>query len=155
MPLVLKGVGRAEDALRAAESGIQGIVVSNHGGRNMDGGPASADVLLQVTDTLRDAGRLNLPGNPAVGGGIEVYCDGGIRRGKDILRALSLGATAVFVGRPHQWGLSVGGQAGVERVIEIYREELTSVMQLAGCATVSELSRDCVMIKQADLYSRL
>ena len=177
LPLVLKGLGRAEDALRAADCpGVKAVICSNHGGRNLDGGPASADVLLQVmrhidpvlhfripkqssartgsgqalsyirsigqkrgcfllqvTDALRQADRLDLPGHPAPGGdGIEVYVDGGIRRGKDILRALALGATACFCGRPHQWGLSVGGQSGAERVVEILREELLGCMQVRG-----------------------
>ena len=113
----------------------------------MDGGPASADVLLQVTDALQAAGKLSRPGQPAPeGDSLEVYVDGGIRRGKDIVRALALGATAAFCGRPHQWGLSVGGQAGAERVVEIFREELTMCMQLAGCDDVTGLDRDCVMV---------
>ena len=113
----------------------------------MDGGPASADVLLQVTDALQAAGKLSRPGQPPPeGDSLEVYVDGGIRRGKDIVRALALGATAAFCGRPHQWGLSVGGQAGAERVVEIFREELTMCMQLAGCDDVTGLDRDCVMV---------
>jgi isopentenyl diphosphate isomerase/L-lactate dehydrogenase-like FMN-dependent dehydrogenase len=164
MPLVLKGLGRAEDALYAAEylPAVKGVVVSNHGGRNLDGGPASADVLLQVTGALAAAGRLHRPGSPDSQGsrsssrrGLEVYCDGGIRRGKDVFRALALGATAAFVGRPHQWGLSVAGQAGAKRVVQIFREELTSVMQLAGCVDATHVDRDAVMIKFGEIYSRL
>lgn len=99
---------------------------------------------------------LEAPGRPArTKMGLEVYVDGGIRRGKDLYRALALGATACFCGRPHQWGLSVAGQQGVERVVNIFREELMTCMQLAGCADVSELSPDDVMIKQAARYVRL
>ena len=87
------------------------------------------------------------------GDSLEVYVDGGIRRGKDIVRALALGATAAFCGRPHQWGLSVGGQAGAERVVEIFREELTMCMQLAGCDDVTGLDRDCVMVSPKRSFS--
>lgn len=96
-----------------------------------------------------------MPGRPAgTQRGLEVYVDGGIRRGKDLYRALALGATACFCGRPMMWGLSVAGQQGVERVVSIFREELTTCMQLAGCADVAELCRDDVMIKSADRYDR-
>lgn len=98
---------------------------------------------------------LELPGRPAgTQKGLEVYVDGGIRRGKDLYRALALGATACFCGRPMMWGLSVAGQQGVERVVSIFREELTTCMQLAGCADVAELRRDDVMVKHADRYDR-
>ena len=98
---------------------------------------------------------LALPGRPSgTHKGLEVYVDGGIRRGKDMYRALALGATACFCGRPHQWGLSVAGREGVERVVSIFREELTTCMQLAGCADVAHLCPDDIMIKQADRYCR-
>ncbi|MBW4594673.1 MAG: alpha-hydroxy-acid oxidizing protein [Brasilonema angustatum HA4187-MV1] len=125
LPLVVKGILRADDAVRAVESGAKAVVVSNHGGRQLDGAVASIDALAEVVD--------------AVGDRAEVLLDGGIRRGTDILRALALGAKAVLVGRPVLWGLAVAGEAGVAHVIDILRDELDVAMALSGCASLEKI----------------
>ncbi|NMG10926.1 alpha-hydroxy acid oxidase [Brasilonema sp. UFV-L1] len=125
LPLVLKGILRGDDAARAVECGAKAIVVSNHGGRQLDGAIASVDALAEVVD--------------AVGDRAEVLLDGGIRRGTDILKALALGAKAVLVGRPVLWGLAVAGQAGVAHVIDILRDELDVAMALSGCSSLEHL----------------
>jgi L-lactate dehydrogenase (cytochrome) len=117
-PLVLKGVLHPEEARRAVTMGIDGIVVSNHGGRQLDGAPASIDALPAIV--------------AAVGERIPVLVDGGVRRGVDIARALALGAKACLIGRPHLWGLAVAGEAGVAAVLALYRGELDRVMALCG-----------------------
>ncbi|MGW5697646.1 alpha-hydroxy acid oxidase [Streptomyces asiaticus] len=124
LPLVLKGVLAREDALRAAESGVDALVVSNHGGRQLDGAVPSLDALAELA--------------PALGGRCELLLDGGVRSGTDILRALALGAAGVLVGRPVIWGLAVAGEAGVRRVFELLTAELRSALGLAGCADVTE-----------------
>lgn len=118
LPFVLKGVLHPQDATLAVEHGAAGIVVSTHGGRQLDGVPASIDALPAVVE--------------AVGGRAEVYLDGGVRRGTDVLKALALGARAVFVGRPALWGLAVDGAAGVRDVLRLLGEELEPAMVLAG-----------------------
>ena len=123
--LVVKGVLTAEDAKRAVDEGADAIVVSNHGGRQLDGAPATLRVLPEVVR--------------AVGDRTEVLMDGGIRRGGDVAKALALGARAVLVGRAYAYGLAAGGEAGVARAIEILRSELVRTMKLLGCASVSEL----------------
>jgi len=130
LPIVLKGIVRSDDARRAVDAGVQGIIVSNHGGRQLDGGEATILALPDVVD--------------AVAGRAEVYVDGGFRRGSDILKALALGARAVFVGRPYLWGLAAGGEAGVLRVLDILRGELELAMALAGCARLSDIDRSLV-----------
>lgn len=125
-PLVVKGVLTGADARRAVDAGADAVVVSNHGGRQLDGAPATADVLPEVVS--------------AVGGGAEILVDGGIRRGADVARALALGARAVLVGRPYLYGLAVGGQAGVEAVIDVLRVELTRTLRLLGCPAVRDLA---------------
>ncbi|MFJ1990832.1 alpha-hydroxy acid oxidase [Streptomyces asiaticus] len=124
LPLVLKGVLAREDALRAAESGVDALVVSNHGGRQLDGAVPSLDALAELA--------------PALGGRCELLLDGGVRSGTDILRALALGAAGVLVGRPVIWGLATAGEAGVRRVFELLTAELRSSLGLAGCADVTE-----------------
>jgi isopentenyl diphosphate isomerase/L-lactate dehydrogenase-like FMN-dependent dehydrogenase len=121
LPVVLKGILTAEDARLACEHGAAAIVVSNHGGRQLDAAPASLDVLPEVV--------------AEVDGGIEVLVDGGIRRGSDVLVALALGARAVLVGRPAMWGLAGAGEAGVVRVLGLLRDELLSALALCGCAS--------------------
>jgi 4-hydroxymandelate oxidase len=130
LPVVLKGLVRPDDALRAIEHGASAVVVSNHGGRQLDGAPATAAVLGPVAD--------------AVAGQIDVLVDGGIRRGADVLRALALGARAVLVGRPILWGLAVAGEEGALGVLETFREELEQAMALAGCARAADATRDLV-----------
>lgn len=127
LPLILKGIVTAEDAELALEHQVDGIIVSNHGGRQLDGTIASIDALPPVLN--------------AVAGRCEVYLDGGIRRGSDILKALSLGARAVLIGRPVIWGLATAGQEGVRGVLEILRDELELAMVLAGCPTIESITQ--------------
>ncbi len=129
-PIVIKGVHTGEDALRAIDEGADAIVVSNHGGRQLDGVAPTLRVLPEVI--------------AAVDGRIEVLLDSGIRRGSDIAKALCLGARAVLVGRAYAYGLSAGGEAGVTRAIEILRSELARTLKLLGCASVSSLDRSYV-----------
>jgi 4-hydroxymandelate oxidase len=127
LPLVIKGVCRGDDARRTAEHGAKAIVVSNHGGRQLDTAPATCEVLPHVVD--------------AVGDRCEVYVDGGIRRGSDVLKAIALGARAVLVGRPILWGLTVGGEQGAAHILEILRRELDEAMLLCGCTTLGDIDR--------------
>ena len=130
LPLVVKGLVRGDDAQRAIDHGAAAVVVSNHGGRQLDTSPATLDVLEEVVE--------------AVDGRAEVLLDGGVRRGTDVLKAVALGARAVLVGRPVLWGLACGGQAGVEAVLAILRGELDLAMALAGAPTLADVSRDLV-----------
>lgn len=130
MPLVVKGVLLPDDAQRALDHGAAAIVVSNHGGRQLDGVPASIEALPAIIE--------------AVGGRCEVYLDGGIRRGTDVLKALALGARAVLVGRPVLWGLAVDGAAGVRRVLELLRNELEEAMVLAGVGSIAQIDGSLV-----------
>ncbi|MBV9706442.1 MAG: alpha-hydroxy-acid oxidizing protein [Chloroflexi bacterium] len=132
LPILLKGILTAEDALLALEHGIAGIVVSNHGGRQLDGVQASIEALPEVVE--------------AVAGRCEVFLDGGIRRGTDVLKALALGARAVLVGRPILWGLAANGQEGVRHVLELLRAELKLAMQLAGRPTLASIDRTLVKL---------
>ncbi len=132
LPIILKGVLTAEDAQIAVERGIKGIVVSNHGGRQLDGSLASIEALPEVVE--------------AVAGRCEVYMDGGIRRGTDVLKALALGARAVLIGRPALWGLAVGGSEGVHQILEMLRIELELSMVLAGRPTIASIDRSLVKI---------
>jgi 4-hydroxymandelate oxidase len=124
--LVLKGILAPEDARLAVESGIDGIIVSNHGGRAEDGSGSTIEALPEVID--------------AVGGRIPVLIDSGFRRGTEIVKALAIGARAVCVGRPYLWGLGAFGQAGVERVLQILRSETHAAMQQAGAPTIKHLT---------------
>ena len=126
-PLLVKGVLRGDDARHAADAGADAVIVSNHGGRQLDGAPATARVLPEVVD--------------AVGDRVEVLMDGGVRRGGDVVKALALGARAVFVGRPYLYGLAVNGQLGVEQVLDVLRQEMARTMRLLGCGSVKELDR--------------
>jgi 4-hydroxymandelate oxidase len=127
LPLLVKGVLTAEDALLAAEHGAAGIIVSNHGGRQLDGVPASLDVLPEVVE--------------AVGERVEVLVDGGVRRGTDVLKALALGARAAFAGRAILWGLAVAGEEGVARVLALLRDEIASGLMLLGCPRPEDVTR--------------
>ena len=131
LPLLVKGVLRAEDAKKAVAIGLDGIVVSNHGGRRLDGVPASIDQLPQIV--------------AAVNGRAEVLLDSGIRRGTDVLKALALGAKAVLIGRPYAWALAADGEAGVSKILELLREELVSAMLASGCPNVTSIDRSLVM----------
>jgi len=139
VPLLLKGVLTAEDAARAVEVGVDGIIVSNHGGRNLDTLPAAIDALPRVVDAVR--------------GRIPVLMDSGIRRGTNILMALALGARAVLVGRPYAYGLAAAGAEGVERVIRILREELERAMALTGRRSIAEIDSSVLWQKQPQLIS--
>lgn len=128
--VLVKGIMTAEDARLCAESGVDGVVVSNHGGRAEDFGSATIDVVPEVVD--------------AVGGRIPVIVDSGFRRGSDILKAMALGATAVGIGRPYLWGLGAFGQAGVEAVLGLLRDELVLAMQQAGLGSISQIPSSAV-----------
>ncbi len=130
LPVLVKGVLRADDAARAIEAGARGIIVSNHGGRQLDTAVASIDALPEVVE--------------AVAGRAPVLVDGGVRRGTDILKALALGAEAVLLGRPILWGL-VDGEPGVRRVLALLRAEFDLAMALGGCASRAEVTRDLVV----------
>ncbi len=132
LPVIVKGIVRGDDAVRAIEHGAAGIVVSNHGGRQLDTAIPAITALPEVVD--------------AVAGRAEVYVDGGIRRGTDVLKAIALGARAVMVGRPVLWGLAVDGEAGVCSVLDLLRQEVDLAMALAGARNVSELTRDLVVV---------
>jgi len=127
LPVLLKGVLTREDAALAVEHGAAGIIVSNHGGRQLDGAPATLDVLAEVAE--------------AVDGRIEVLADGGIRRGADAVKALALGARAVLVGRPAIWGLAADGDSGVRDVLSLLREEIALTLALLGCTSPAEVGR--------------
>ena len=126
LPLVLKGIGTAEDAAMAVERGIEVIWVSNHGGRQLDHGLATMDVLPEVVE--------------AVGGKAEIVLDGGIQRGSDVMKAIALGATATAVGKLQCWGLAAGGVAGLVRALEILEDEIITSMGLLGVTSMSQLS---------------
>jgi isopentenyl diphosphate isomerase/L-lactate dehydrogenase-like FMN-dependent dehydrogenase len=130
LPVLVKGILTAEDALLAVEHGADGVVVSNHGGRQLDTCSASLDVLPEVVE--------------AVGGRLPILMDGGVRRGTDVLKAIALGAAAVMVGRPAAWGLAAEGEDGVAGVLGILRAEVENAMALTGCRTVAEIGPDLV-----------
>ncbi len=130
LPVLLKGIVHPDDARLAVEHGAAGVIVSNHGGRQLDTAPATIEALPAVVE--------------AVDGRIEVLIDGGIRRGTDVIKALALGARAVAVGRPVLWGLAHDGQRGVERVLELLRFEVDLAMGLCGCATLAEVGPDLI-----------
>ncbi|MDX6547272.1 MAG: 4-hydroxymandelate oxidase [Gaiellales bacterium] len=127
LPVVVKGLLTAEDAALACEHGAAAVVVSNHGGRQLDGVPASLDVLEEV--------------GAAVDGRAEVLLDGGVRRGTDVLKALALGARAVLIGRPVLWGLAVAGEEGVTDVLRMFQEEIESALGLLGCTSPASVGR--------------
>jgi 4-hydroxymandelate oxidase len=130
LPVLVKGILTGEDAVLATEAGVEGIVVSNHGGRQLDGVAASLDALPEVVE--------------AVGDRAEVLLDGGVRRGSDVVKALALGARAVLVGRAALYGLAVDGAGGVERVLTLLREEVELALALCGCASPADVARSHV-----------
>jgi len=127
LPVLVKGILTGEDAVLATEAGVEGIVVSNHGGRQLDGVAASLDALPEVVE--------------AVGDRAEVLLDGGVRRGTDVVKALALGARVVLVGRAALYGLAVDGAGGVERVLTLLREEVELALALCGCASPADVAR--------------
>jgi 4-hydroxymandelate oxidase len=127
LPVVVKGVCRGDDARRAAEHGAKAVVVSNHGGRQLDTAPPTCEVLPHVVEAAGDL--------------CEIYVDGGIRRGSDVLKAIALGARAVLVGRPVLWGLCVDGEQGATDVLEVLKRELDEAMLLSGCTRIGDIGR--------------
>ncbi|HKW14406.1 MAG TPA: alpha-hydroxy acid oxidase [Candidatus Krumholzibacteria bacterium] len=128
LPVIIKGIVRADDARRAVEAGARAIVVSNHGGRQLDALPATIDALPYVAE--------------AVNGRAEVYVDGGIRRGLDVVKAIARGARAVLIGRPVLWGLAANGEHGVARVLDMLQREIDNTMGLCGCPAVDHINAD-------------
>uniref|UniRef100_K7GHU3 (S)-2-hydroxy-acid oxidase n=1 Tax=Pelodiscus sinensis TaxID=13735 RepID=K7GHU3_PELSI len=134
LPIIIKGILTKEDADLAVRHGVKGIIVSNHGGRQLDGAPATIDALIEIVDTVQDKA--------------EVYLDGGIRTGSDVLKALALGAKCVFIGRPALWGLTYKGEEGLRKVLQILLDEFRLSMALAGCHNVSEIGRHLVQFSK-------
>ncbi|MGE0790679.1 MAG: alpha-hydroxy acid oxidase [Sandaracinaceae bacterium] len=130
LPLVVKGVVRADDAIRCVEHGADAVVVSNHGGRQLDTSIATIRALPEIAEALD--------------GRAEVWLDGGVRRGTDVVKALALGARAVLIGRPILYGLALGGQAGVERVLAVLEEEIDLAMALCGCPDIARITPDLI-----------
>jgi isopentenyl diphosphate isomerase/L-lactate dehydrogenase-like FMN-dependent dehydrogenase len=124
-PLLVKGLLTVDDAKRAVACGADAVIVSNHGGRQLEGAPATLRALPEVAD--------------AVGDTAEVLMDGGVRRGSDVIKAIALGARAVLIGRPYLYGLATGGQGGVEQVLRILRDEMSRTLSLMGCRDVADL----------------
>ncbi|GMS87759.1 hypothetical protein PENTCL1PPCAC_9934 [Pristionchus entomophagus] len=141
LPVIVKGVMRGEDAVEAINNGVKGIIVSNHGGRQIDSGPATIHILREIVD--------------AVQGRVPVWMDGGVRNGRDIFKALALGATGVFVGRPILWGLTVAGENGVAHVLEILSKELEYTMRLAGCPTIESIREAKDIVVHKSFFARL
>jgi L-lactate dehydrogenase (cytochrome) len=129
-PFVIKGLQTAEDAKRAVDAGASAIMISNHGGRQLESAPAPVDCIVPI--------------RAAVGDSLELIVDGGVRRGTHIIKALALGANACSTGRGYLWGLSAGGQKGVERALELYRSELLRDMALLGCTKISDINAEFV-----------
>jgi L-lactate dehydrogenase (cytochrome)/(S)-mandelate dehydrogenase len=130
-PLLIKGILHPDEAREAANREVDGVIVSNHGGRQLDGGAASFDALPAVVD--------------AVGGRIPVLMDGGIQRGSDIVKALASGAGACLIGRSQLWGLAVGGETGVRHVLDILHREIDRAMGLMGVSRIGDLGPHCLM----------
>ncbi|PON93459.1 Alpha-hydroxy acid dehydrogenase, FMN-dependent [Trema orientale] len=141
LPILVKGILTHEDARKAIEAGVNGIVVSNHGGRQLDYAPPTISVLEEVVH--------------AVGGKVPVLVDGGVRRGTDVFKALALGAQAVLVGRPVLYGLAAMGESGVRTVIEMLKKELELTMALSGCPNLRDIKRSHVMTHHERLHSKI
>lgn len=133
MKIVLKGIHRGDDAVKAVKYGCDGIIVSNHGGRQLDGTPGTIDMLAMISLALKKEGLIDK---------IEIIFDGGIRRGTDIFKAFALGANAVMCGRASLWGLGAGGKDGIIKAFDLLKRELINVMQLAGCKTLKDITSD-------------
>jgi 4-hydroxymandelate oxidase len=131
LPIVVKGIQRGDDGARAAKMGVDAIVVSNHGARQLDTARSTISALPEVVD--------------AVGGAVPIFVDGGVRRGTDIVKALAMGASAVLLGRPVLWGLALGGEEGVSRVLDLIRNELDMAMALCGCRDTASITADLIV----------
>jgi len=132
-PIVMKGVMTADDARRSVDHGAQGIIVSTHAGRQLDGVPGSIRVLPGILE--------------AVGGKTEVIFDGGIRRGSDLVKAIAMGAKAVLLGRGYAYGMAAAGDAGIERAIEIFRADIVRTLKLLGCSSISQLDPSYISLR--------
>ncbi|CAE5967225.1 unnamed protein product [Arabidopsis arenosa] len=141
LPILVKGILTREDALQAVEAGVDGIIVSNHGGRQLNYSPATITVLEEVVQVVR--------------GRIPVLLDGGVRRGTDVFKALALGAQAVLIGRPIVYGLAAKGEDGVKKVIDMLKNEFEITMALSGCPTIDDITRNHVRIENERLQSML
>ena len=130
-PVILKGIQSVADAEIAVSEGIDAIALSNHGGRQLDASPAIIDLVAPVAD--------------AVGDSIEIYCDGGVRRGSDVVKAVALGADAVMIGRPHLYALAAGGEAGVTQMLDFFQDGIEQTMALTGISTLAEASAEMVV----------
>jgi isopentenyl diphosphate isomerase/L-lactate dehydrogenase-like FMN-dependent dehydrogenase len=135
LPLIIKGIMHPDDARQAARYGVQGIVVSNHGGRQLDTCQSTIDALPDIINAVRAENQQ-----------IDIYVDGGVRRGTDILKAVALGAKAVLIGRPVLWGLAVDGAQGVQNVLEILKKEFRLAMMLCGCETVDDIRKNNILV---------
>ena len=135
-PIVVKGIQTVDDALLAAERGVDAIALSNHGGRQLDGAPAIFPLVAPVAD--------------AVGGRVDIICDGGVRRGSDIVKALAAGATAAMAGRAYLYGLGAAGERGVQQVLQWFRSDMTRTMSLLGASGVSELERSLLNLEEGN-----
>ncbi|KAI4276671.1 MAG: hypothetical protein LQ337_002343 [Flavoplaca oasis] len=144
MPILLKGVQRVEDVIRAIESGVQGVVLSNHGGRQLDFARSGIEVLAEVMPVLRERGWENR---------IEIYVDGGVRRATDIIKALCLGAKGVGIGRPFLYAMSAYGLPGVDRAMQLLKDEMEMNMRLIGCSKVDQLNPTLVDTRGLNLHS--
>ena len=132
LPILLKGVLRPADAQQAIALGLDGIIVSNHGGRRLDGVPSSIEQLPKIADVMD--------------GKAELLLDSGVRRGTDVLKAIALGAKAVLIGRPSAWALAAEGELGVSKVLSFFREELILAMQTSGCPSLAAIKKPLLMM---------
>lgn len=144
MPIILKGVQRVEDVIRAIEAGVHGVVLSNHGGRQLDFARSGIEVLAEVMPVLRERGWQNR---------IEIYIDGGVRRATDIIKALCLGATGVGIGRPFLFAMSAYGLPGVDRAMQLLKDEMVMNMRLIGCSSVDQLNPTLVDTRGLSMHS--
>jgi len=145
LPLIIKGIIHPDDARQAVRHGVQGIVVSNHGGRQLDTCQNTIDALPDIMNAISGENHQ-----------IDVYVDGGVRRGTDILKAVALGAKAVLIGRPVLWGLAVDGAQGVQNVLGILKKEFRLAMMLCGCQTVDDIRKNNLLVmNNSDNRSKL
>ena len=144
MPIILKGVQRVEDVIRAIEAGVQGVVLSNHGGRQLDFARSGIEVLAEVMPVLRERGWENR---------IEIFIDGGIRRATDIIKALCLGAKGVGIGRPFLYAMSAYGLPGVDRAMQLLKDEMEMNMRLIGCSSVDQLNPTLVDARGLSMHT--
>jgi (S)-2-hydroxy-acid oxidase len=142
LPIIVKGILTQEDALEAVKHGVKGIIVSNHGARQLDHVPATIEVLKEIVDAVNDLDDR-----------VEVYVDGGFRTGTDILKAIALGARGVFVGRPIVYGIAVNGQEGVQNVIEILRKEFDQAVALSGCSSLKDVRETKNLVVRKEWFS--